>query len=222
MTPLIAYNGTRANSLTLDVSDGLWIAELMIDQPVAMPEARGESVVTLAGSTLTGQLDPSNSGVFVLTSRVRVCGGFGWRSTIKAQEYRNDIGVKAAAVVRAAAAACGEVVLIAPSSDYRLNGNHYVRPAGTASRSLSALFPGWFVGFDGTTYVARPEAKTHAIELLSYDPSSEIAEANFEALTVGVGDTITSPRLPAPRVVRAFTVVAQPAKARVHFWTGAA
>lgn len=106
---------------------------------------------TLVLADLTQVVTIVSGGVVDGVARYRcVAGAGGWGKLIAKQGYNNDAGVKAASVVRAAAAACGETLGTIPAKTL---GPHYARRLDApASAVLNQLFPNaWYVDAAGVT-----------------------------------------------------------------------
>lgn len=212
-------NGELIASLTLDVgASGCWIAQVNLDHEVELPTTRNGVTIEIEGQSYVGTVDPTGSGTFVLATRATVIGGLGWRKSIQAISLHSDAGLKASSIAKAAASAAGETLLIAPSSDYQLQGVDYARAAGPASRVLAALFPEWYVAPTGVTYVSRGEGATRRPEILAYDPTTGVLTCPLDPL-FAPGDYIESVKLHGTLRVRALLFDLRATSERVHLWT---
>lgn len=134
---------------------GVWWATAELAEEVEL-EAGAEVALVLADLTLQGAIMSGGPTTKGQRSRYCVAGGRGgWGRTVPRKSYANDLGVKAATVLKDAAAAAGET-LVASSLPSSTVGPSFVRLEAPASRVLEQLVPqGWHVGEDGVTRVGR-------------------------------------------------------------------
>lgn len=128
-------------------------ADVSIDGELAPPEGKTDLVIADLAMKCTVVAGGPGKGRSVF--RV-VVGGNGWGRVIPQKDYTNDVGIKAADVLRDAAREAGETI---ETTTKELLGTKWVRPEGPASRVLERLAPGggWHVGEDGVTRLgARP------------------------------------------------------------------
>ena len=178
---------------------GAWILDLELSadsvQQLGVPS--GKVVVVFGGVPMTGTIDPTASGSFGPTARVRVvAGGGGWGSFPPAADYAADNGVLSTTVYQATAQAVGEVLHdVAPTY---FSGVQFVV---SAQEPASAVFRDnpWWVDFLGITQ-AGPRPSSVA------DPSTVIRDwdpicgrVSFSSETVLIPNTaLSDPRFNGP------------------------
>jgi hypothetical protein len=130
---------------------GVWSAVVELPAPVQLAGAVSLTVgdLTLAGTIVRG-------GPVEGEAAYLVTGGAGrWRQSIPAKGYRNDLGVKASTILRDAAAAAGEQLVLTQADT--VVGSAWVRAAAPAWDTLAALAPVWWMDGTGVTQVGpRP------------------------------------------------------------------
>lgn len=150
-----SLNGIAATGLRLTIpAYGLWWAEVECASQDALASG---AAVTLAVDDLTLRGTIVSGGAYQLRTRYRVVAGAGgWGRSVGARSYANDLGVKAAIVLRDAAAEVGEALGAVPPTTF---GPAFVRASGPASRVLDAVSPrAWYVDNAGVTQFGRRPA----------------------------------------------------------------
>lgn len=226
MTFFSELGGQRLTACTLHVPPrGAWRAECEFE---SAPAFSGRATLSLGGMQLAGSIVPSFDGGFGDRRRCMFAAGAGaWGAPVLARGYHNDAGVKAILVAQDLAREVGETLGdFAPAAD-RV-GIDYVRDAGApASRVLEDVIGDvlWWVDFDGVTQVGeRPTPAPladAAYKVQAYDPRTRIVQVNIDDPSLlAIGHTLTGPALPAPQVVREYTVQVDSAGVRVSAWCG--
>jgi hypothetical protein len=156
---------------------GKWSAEVELVEPAVLA---GPVVLSIGDLVLVGTI--VRGGPVEGHARYLVEGGAGgWRTTIPAKAYRNDLGVKLSTILKDAAAAAGERVELGAD---RSVGSAYVRPAGPAGDVLTALAGPWWIDEAGTTQV-RPRPSPPVVvpfRLVAWDRAKAIREIASEAI----------------------------------------
>jgi hypothetical protein len=216
-----AVGGKPVQELLLDVPEaGCWMVDALMAESV---DLSGRVTVTLGSSSLVGTVDPTASGDWQASRRVRIVSGAGgWGRIVLARAYHSDLGVRAITVAQDLAASVGETLgTFAPSSE-RV-GVDFVREASPASDVLETVAHGvpWWVDYQGVTHVARrPEAPAGTYRLLGWDTRSRIATLSVDdPAAIGIGTVLTD-RLDAPQTVRAYRVSLGKDSLRVDAWCG--
>lgn len=208
----ITLNGLRVVSMrVVNPWRGVPFIDVDLDPDIAATAPSSGPAVIVVGAppstpiiTLLGVIDPLAAGVFVATARVRVLAGKGgWSKTVPAQHFNDPAGALTSTVVRNATAALvlEQVVDAVPT----LYGTDYARSNGRASRVLDGV--DWWVDLvTGVTTVApvRPPVPPDlSLEILSFDPLTQVAELTCDTLIVP-GTILADPfRLgPVPLIVR--------------------
>lgn len=145
--------------MTVATANGYGVSRAFVQVPswgvpwVDVELSGGESLagavtLELPGATIAATV--ASGGVYEKRGAYRLAvGAGGWGREIAARGYADDAGVRASVVVQQAADAVGETVASAPT--FRLPAR-FARPAGVASRLLSAVSPrAWRVDLDGVT-----------------------------------------------------------------------
>lgn len=213
----LAVGGARALRLRLAVPfRGCWFATAVLDSEF---EEVGSVEVALGELVATGKVDADGTGVFQLSSQVRVVGGLGWRDRVVARHYHSDdpVGVKASTVATTTATECGEVMGTVPTT---VIGIDYVRRAAAGARVLDSLFPSWWVDFAGTTHAAARDDLEIAGEhmVLQFNPATKVAVvAVDDPRTIQIGSVLRN-RLERPLRVVSLVYDVTPKDFRVHAW----
>lgn len=141
-------NGRRAFELNLIIpARGLWTADAKLDTGDAF--AATAITLVLAGLTMVGAV--YRTGSYSGTTWVRMVGGRGgWHQTLEKNYYKNPFGLTITPILRDAAQAVGESVVVETDS---IVGKFYVRQRGPAVRVLNQLTTSWYARPDGVTYV---------------------------------------------------------------------
>lgn len=222
--PFASVNGHHVTALTLYVPNrGAWFADCELDDA---PSLSGPVTCQFGALTLSGTVSPSSSGAYGATGKVRVvAGGGGWGRELAPRAYHNDAGVRALNVATDSAREAGEKIGAFTPGVERL-GADYVRRSGPASVSLEDVAGGvpWWVGFDGVTNVAQRPAKslsTGSVDLLSYDPQSQIATLAVDDPTkIQIGHQLVDERLDGTKTIRELEFVMSGEAFRVTAWCG--
>ena len=173
---------------------GAWVLDLEVDAgslaQFGLPS--GRCVATFGGVPMSGTVDPSSSGTFGPTARVRlVAGGNGWSTSAPRQQWHADNGILSTTVYQAIAASVGEVLVdIVPEAlgvDFIYNG--------TDPASSVFLDSPWFVNPTGTTYVGpRPPAIPNpSLIVRDWDPVHQKASFSCDSLLLP-GTPLVDPR----------------------------
>ena len=172
-------NGKRVTRCRVQIPAwGIWWADV---------ESDSDDVITGAASLVLGDVAFRGTviagGAVEQRTRYRIAGGAGgWGKTIAAKGEVNDLGVKYATVLNAAASACGETMGTIPSGTV---GPAFVRASGPASGVLEELFPrGWYVDNDGVTHIGARASTTYtgSAPRMHNDAALGIVELAPEAL----------------------------------------
>lgn len=220
--------GRRVHKATLRlVWAGVWSFDGDLDEAGA--DITGRVSVTFGGLTLSGTVDPRNSGAWAEGRHVRVYGGaLGWGKELRPKPYHNDAGVRASEVLRGAALEAGETLSFDSALEAKIGGD-FIRERGAASQVFADVVPAavWWVDLEGVTQVAasRPSVELADgidLELLDYDPSNRVAYLAGDPEAVQIG-TVLRParfggRLAAPVVVRelVYTLSGQEIRITAH------
>jgi len=193
-TTSMTVGGARAIEIEIIMSfKGAWIADCDLDPDDAKSPPTGAVTIQIGSKiTMKGTVDPTASGRFVSTYRLRVVGGGnGWAMVAKPQDFANDAGVSSTQVYNATAALVGETVndpnpVTFPSK--------FVRTAGPASRVFGDRQ--WYVDPSGVTQIqtwpaVSPDA---SFELLDFDGETQRGQCVCDALVVP-GTTFTDKRV---------------------------
>ena len=177
-------NGIRALSVKLLIPwRGAWIADVQLDpDDVMTAPSSGPATLLVAGSTLTGTIDPRGAGSFGGMASVRVVAGAGgWDKPVPPQHYHLDNGVSTTSVYTGAASLVGETIVESAPS---LLGVDVMRSAGPASRVFQDS--DWYVDFGGLTQVgSRPAAVADAsMQLMTWDAVQQRAELVSDVLVL--------------------------------------
>jgi len=210
-----AINGQPIQSARLTVPRReVWEGEVAVAGPLELPA--GAPVALLLGDT-TFQGFVVAGGTFLGggESTYTIAGGSaGWSRKVLPRIYSVPAGVHLAVVAAQLAADAGERLDLG-GFDLVL-GDHWVRPASTASVALSALIPdelGWRVDPDGVTRIGPrpPAAVPPALPLTveDYEAGQRWARValpgdNVSALLPGA--ILAAPNLAAPILVRETTI----------------
>ena len=151
---MATLNGVPVTTCRVQIpAYGLWWAEVECASPDAITGRVSLAIddVAFVGTIMSG-------GAYNTRTRYRIVGGAGgWGRTVGPRSYANDIGVKAALILRDVATECGEVLGVVPPTDSA--GPAFVRPSGPASRVLERLYArGWYVDAAGVTQIGRRPA----------------------------------------------------------------
>lgn len=136
---------------------GCWYADAELDGDHTLTGACELKVsdLTLNGTILNGGPKKGRS-----TFRI-VAGAAGWGTVIDHKDYGSDLGVKMSTVLRDAATAAKEQIVI--TSDAAI-GPKFVRQEGPAARVLEQLVPGnWYVDELGVTRVGKRPALPYTL-----------------------------------------------------------
>ena len=220
MTAYLAINGVAALSVRATVPySGRWFVDVDVDlEAKAVPT--GSAVVVIGETTLRGTIASEWSNAWIGRVRVRVVAGAnGWSRSVAARSYHDDGGVRRVEVLEALARDTGETIDTA--SDGQRMAIDFARPAGTASRTLELVAPGWRVDFDGVTrYGARTSpALPKGAQLLEAEAGGRVltfAADDLSALPLGV--RVEDGRLSVPVVVREVRFEASPQQTRAMAW----
>ena len=218
---LLSVNGALCTRIRLDVpARGPWVADVDVSDSA---DLAGAAVVVIGSLRLTGTVDPDHTGTFQFKTRARVVGGAGgWSKLITARHFHNDAGLKRGHVAQALAAVAGETLV--GTTDDRL-GVDWVTKSGTAGAALAALYPLWWVDYEGVTHVATARDTADlatAYDLIDFEPRTRIATLALDAPEALMIGSVLHDRLEAPARVRAFSLEAASAGMRVRAWTEAA
>jgi hypothetical protein len=201
--------GKAVAGLTLNVRPaGAWWADVDLEGD---DELAGRVALVCQGSTLSGTIDPDQSGTFGLQRRTRVVGGGkGWSSVLPRKGYQSDSGVKARVVADDVARAAGERLGDFMPAAAKLGAN-WTRARASGGATLEALSGGvpWWVDYAGVTHVrARPVAPAApgSYEVLQFDPRSGRVELAIDDLTAVQVGSVLSERFDAPQTVQALTI----------------
>jgi hypothetical protein len=178
---------------------GAWLADLELSADSVQQNGvpTGKVVVVFGGVSLSGTIDPTASGSFGPTARVRVvAGGGGWGNLPPAQDWAADNGVLSTTVYQSTAAAVGEVVNDVTPQYF--SGVQFVR---SSQDPASAVFRDaqWWVDFAGVTQVAPrpPGVADPSLVIRDWDPVS--AKVTFSTDTILLPNTLLiDPRFNGP------------------------
>ena len=197
-------DGALLRSARLEVPwSGVWVAYITLDVPDAALSGRHK--LELDTSTWSGTIAPLG-GSWGNDAAYRLVGGAGaWGHPVGRRGYHNDAGVQRSTVAQDAAAEVGETISVDSSVDGAM-GPDYAREVGPASRVLEQLWPvtTWWVDADGTTQVGARDVVdvSNDVELVSYDPSSQMAIVRAEdASKLVPGSSISDDRAPDGAIV---------------------
>ena len=204
----ITLNGQRALSARVRVPwRGVPFVDVDLDPDVvataaAAAQLGGPAVIFVDGippTTITGVIDPSASGTFVASARMRVtCGAGGWEREIPGQDF--PVALASSAVYGGTGALVLEkVTVLAPTVFER-----FTRSQGPASRVFADDVEWWVDTFTGVTFVGpRPPAVPDpSLEILEWDPTTKTALVACDAL-VQPGTPLIDPRIgESPVIVR--------------------
>lgn len=221
MSAFLTLAGQPATSAEIEIPEaGVWFAD--VDIPV---EFRPSGSVSLVVGTLTlqGTVDPNASGVFQLSSKVRVIGGAaGWRLSVLRRQWHDDgLGVRRDSVANAIAGVVGETLNGVPTDRV---GHDWCVKAGPASAALTALCPFWWVDFEGVTQVAdaRPQVEIPAgttYQLLEYDSLRKTAQIACDTPdAILPGTVLRDSKLDKPLLARSVRWTAEPGSFRAEVW----
>ena len=217
--PLL-LNQLQASSVRLFTPwKGVWFAdvEVVLDETGIVPF--GPCILTIGVVPMVGVIDPSASGSFAKSAKVRVLGGGGgWGKTVLPLPFANPAGVLSTAVYSATAAEVLEVVVdVVPSL---LGSTTYLRSAGPAS-GVFASGVDWYVSPTGVTFVGPRLPLPYdplSTEILSWDPLTRTAELSSD-LPIAPGTILLDPlRFDGPLVVRDVEQTWGAAGARATCW----
>lgn len=154
MSDFLSFAGQHV--MTVDMVTprwGAWAADIVLSLSAEIPSTATSLVV--GDLTLTGTVFRMAS--FAGSRSARIIGGFGgWPKSVSAQDYRGT-SVMASTVLRDAAAAVGErIVMDAQDTNLR----RFTREAAPAQRVLRQVAgSSWWIAPDGTTHIGtRPSA----------------------------------------------------------------
>lgn len=165
---------------------GAWVADVALALSALLT---GPVTLTVGNLTLQGSI--VRTGTYAGSRVYRLTGGAGgWRQDLPARAYVRTAGISASMVLSDLASESGETIADAPTTSL---GASYVRLAGPASRTLSALASQWYVDTDGTTRIgARPSSAITSefvptnrnggagtIEVATEDPASWLPGRTF-------------------------------------------
>lgn len=193
---------------------GSWVVVADLDLPSTAPLPTGRVTVSINGETLSGTVDPRESGRFGEKASVRVIAGAGaWNLPVKKQGFHNDAGLTTLDIAKQTAAVIGEsVVEPAPLP----LGVDWVRTEGMASRVLNGR--PWYIDAAGVTQISTWPARPlpSGADVLMWDPDQRRAMVASDAI-VWPGTTITDARF-GEVVVRDVEHVFSEAGARAEVW----
>lgn len=153
MTDYASLAGARVMSARLMIpAYGAWVADVVLASSTPIPAVA--SPLVLGDLTLLGTAFRMAS--FAGSRSARLAGGFGgWSNPVPAQSYVGS-NVRMSTVLRDAATAVGEKILV---DVVDANLSRFTREAGPASRVLQQLAgPTWYVAPDGVTHVGQRPA----------------------------------------------------------------
>lgn len=150
MTDFLSFAGERVMTLDLVMPTlGAWAADVVLSSSAPLPSAMAALVI--GDLTLNGAVFRAAS--FAGSRSARIVGGFGgWSKTVPAQDYKGS-SVMASTVLRDAAIAVGEtVVMDTPDT----NLFRFTREAAIAARVLRQVAgASWWIALDGSTHVGK-------------------------------------------------------------------
>lgn len=216
---LVSVDGVACAEAALTVPlVGCWTLEVKLGSDAA----DGTSVTCqFADLVLSGTV--YRGGDFTGSGMLRVVGGKGgWRRRIPSKPYQSSFGIKVAPLVKDAARACGETVEAdAPGTV----GSFWVRPARTASWTMTVLCPRWWVGFDGVTVPSpRPSGRLMTQELNVVPLGTSLSAGHVVCSPpslAGVlpGLTFSAPSVPVPQVATQVVHRLAGDRVRTELWT---
>lgn len=149
---MATLNGAPVTTCRVQIpAYGLWWAEVECASTDALASP---ATLVLGGATFAGRI--MTGGAYNTRTRYRIAAGNGGHGrALPRKSYANDLGVKAALVLRDAALACGEV--LGPVDPTMTLGPAWSYPEGwTFGRVLDAVSPrAWYVDAAGVTQLGR-------------------------------------------------------------------
>lgn len=196
-------NGERTVSGSLYIpAYGAWVADIALALAVTVVSP---VTLTVGNLELVGSI--VRAGAYAGSRSYRLVGGAGgWRKNLTARSYVRASGIDASMVLGDLATETGETIADAPTTAL---GTSYVRFAGPASRTLSALTPAWYIDAKGVTRIGArmptiikseftPTARhggAGTVEVATEDPASWLPGASFSSpLLNGATLTISASR----------------------------
>ncbi len=223
MTGFAHVDGNPIAHATVHVPwSGAWFADVVF---LEAPELSGEVALEVGDVTLRGTIDDRFAGTRGNELRARIVGGAGgWGSSIAAQSYVNDQGVRALLVAQDAARLSGETLGTFSPSAASL-GSYYVRQAGPASRALEDVIgtASWWVEYDGTTTVgtrSTSAAVDGSYQVLEYDATARLVTLGVDDVSAIAPGSVLSDGLDEPQTVRDLEIRVTPDSVRLVAWTG--
>jgi hypothetical protein len=179
-------------------SYGIWTADLVLDNTVAIP-----TQTTLVVADLTLVANVYRMASFSGSRSALVVGGYGgWRKELVPKSYQQPGGISLSLVLGDAASEVGEKITVA--TDVRLR-EKFVREGEQAGRLLRQLAGSiWWMASDGMTHVGpRPTgAITQPFQAIDYSGSKGRIHVSAETLSEWLpGRSFTSPTITTARVI---------------------
>lgn len=180
--------------------EGVWSADLVLDQPDGSGFSAGTQVsISAGGLSLSGVVAPDRTGSFLDAVHVRVLGGRGGLSGLATPRAYVQPGAYVRDVLSGLLGAAGET--LAASSDATFQATNLLAwsvfrvPVSQALEALiGAVSPGlhWRVLADGTVWVGAESwpAAAYDYELLVHDPAQQTYELGVESPAIVPGVTI--------------------------------
>lgn len=122
----------------------------------------GRQQLVIGDLALEGVIEPGGGAVAGVATYEWTAGAGGWKTTIPARGYDSSQGILRSTILRDAAQACGETVVIG-LAEQRLGlppTGGYLRLAGRAWDTLEALGVPWYVDAAGVTQISERPAGT--------------------------------------------------------------
>lgn len=210
-----SLNGNLITRGRVDIPiNGNWTGDVWISEAI---EISGAVTLVIGDLTLKGAV--YRGGTFTGRANYRLVGGAGgWMKTIPPKFYQTPFGVKASAVLKDAAHACGETLSVTAD---RTLGAFYTREKAPAARTLNLLAQGWWMREDGVT-VAGPRATPIIAS------SFEVIKAELEKGFIEVATDFPSQWVPGakfsnstlkPQQISLVTHQVTATKLRTQVWT---
>lgn len=185
---LTLANGKKLRCTTARVFQfvlGAWVVDLTLDldNPADAPSS-GKATAFVGGVSMSGTVDPRNSGTFGPSARARLVAGAGaWDSVAPAQDFHVDGGVLSTQVYEQTAALIGETVVEAEPVTF---GPDFVRSSGPANRVFRDT--PWWLDLAGVTHVGpRPTSTADAsLFVRDFDPSHNVVTFSCDTLVLPV------------------------------------
>jgi hypothetical protein len=214
----VQVNGKRVPAATITRPYyGAWTADVSIDTAGMIDDA---STLVIGDATLIGTA--IRKGIFAGDQGARiVAGGGGWRKSLPAKGYSQIAGVQKSLVLKDAARAVGETIVLDTDGSI---GKFYARSSGKAERVLALLAGGkWWIDDAGKTQLG-PRASdpiTTPFTVIKRSNSRGQIEIATESIASWVpGRTFTSPALTGTQTISSVSITADGAgKLRVSVLT---